>query len=156
MLLAHQIDGMPDHALAEPGLPRYLYGKRAAGLPDGELEERLHRATVIQHSAVDDAGRLFRKMLEVGVVGGDDAEHAFLHQLAQYSLRYRTAHQRLGTRSHLINENEGSFVRLTQESTHVTQVRRIGGQFVLNRLLVAYVYHQLVEEPCPALFRNRH
>ena len=91
MLLAHEVGCIPDDLFAQTYLTRYLDSKRATGLSDGELEERTHSASVIEHSAVDDTGGLLRKMLEVRIVCRDDTEDAALHQLAQDSFRDRSA-----------------------------------------------------------------
>ena len=95
-------------------------------------------------------------MLEVGVVGCYHSEDMAADQLAQDSFRYRAADQRLGAGSHLVYQQQSAVVGVAQEMLHVSQVRRIGGQLVLDRLLVADVYHQLVKDPCPALLRHRH
>ena len=95
-------------------------------------------------------------MLEVRVVGGNNAEHLSFHQFFQDSFRYRTANERFGTRTHLVDEDECALICLTQEGAHVTQVRRVGGQFVLDGLFVSDIDHQLVKQSRPTLLRHRH
>ena len=80
MLLAHHLGGVPDDGFAESGLSCYLDSERAARLSDRELEERFHRAAVVEHCPVNDAERDLRKMLEVGIMGSDESEDASLHQ----------------------------------------------------------------------------
>ena len=122
MLLAYQVCRISDDWFAQSCLSGYFDGKRTAGLSYGQLEERSHRTSVVEHRSVDHSFGLFSKVLEVGVMGCDDAEHMPFHQFTQDSLGYRAAYERFGTCAHLIDEDKRVVICVTQESTHVAQV----------------------------------
>ena len=126
MLCANQFGCLTDDILRQAYLPCYLDGKRRTGLPDGQLEQRPECTSVVEHSAVDDAFRLFGEMLEVRVVRGDDTRRLCLVQAKQHTLRYSTADERLCTCTELVNQEQGILVGILDEVLHVPQVRRIG------------------------------
>ncbi len=66
-----------DDVIGQTGLACDFYGERAAGLSDCEFELRPHLLAVVEHGAVDKSGRLFCKLLQIMVVGGNDAPHTF-------------------------------------------------------------------------------
>ena len=45
-------------------------------MTDGEAKEWLHEVAVVEHGAIDDALVILGVLLEVLVMGGDDAERA--------------------------------------------------------------------------------
>ena len=73
-----------DHLLGDAGLAGNLDGERTAGLSDGQLEQCLHLMAVVEHRAVDHTRMPFGKLLQVLVVGGDDAERLPLPELLQH------------------------------------------------------------------------
>ena len=86
----------------------------------------------------------------------DDTEYMPVHQLPQDRFGQRTADQRLGTRTHLIHQHQRPFIRLPHKRFHVTQMTRIGGEFILYRLLVSDIDHQSVKKTRPTLLRHRY
>ena len=83
MLLADEVGGVGDDGFGESDVAGYLHGETAACLSDGELEEGAHLPTVVEHGAVDDGGCLLGEVLEVGIVGGDDAKSALADELGE-------------------------------------------------------------------------
>ena len=73
-----------------------------ARLTDGELEQGLHLVTVVEHGAVDHALVVVGKVLQVLIVGGDDAKGLLLPELLQYGLGNGAANHGLCAASKLI------------------------------------------------------
>ncbi len=86
------------------------------------MEQRFHALAVIEHGAVDDAGRFVGKVLEVLVVRGDDAKHTFLVEFLKDSLCDGSANLRLGTAAKFVDEDERVAVAKGEKTLHVLQV----------------------------------
>ena len=119
---AHDVRCVLDDLLGDARLAGYLDGKAGAWLSDAQLEQGLHLMTVVEHGAVDDALVVVGKMLQVLVVGSDDAKRLLLPELLQHRLGYRTADGRLSTAAKLVNQQQRTLVGLTHHLLHVHQV----------------------------------
>ena len=102
-----------------PCLPRYLYGKRAAGYADGEGVERLHPLGIVEHRTVDQPVRFISELLEVMKVGGDDTEAPFAVKTLQQGLRHRAAYLWLCTAAKLIDKDKGAVVTMLDRKSVV-------------------------------------
>ena len=79
------------------------------------------------------------------IVGGDDAKRTLVTKLGKHRLGYGTTDERFGARSELVDEDEGLIVGMPHHHLHVEQMRRIGAEIVFNALLVANIYHHVLE-----------
>ena len=142
---AHDVAGLAYHLFWESYLARNLDGKRAAGATYGELEQRLHLVAVVEHGAVGHALVLVGEVLEVLVVRGDDAPGSVGKKFPQYTLGYGSADVGLGSGAKLVDEYQCGWIGLLQHVLHIEQVGGVGGQVVLETLLIADVYHDVLE-----------
>ena len=79
-------------------------------------------------------------MLEIGVMGGDDAECSGIVKSFKNRFGNGTTQQGFSTTTKLIDEEERTIGSRSNELLHVLKMRRICGEVVFNRLLIAYVY----------------
>ena len=82
-------------------------------------------------------------------MGGDDAKRTLVTKLGEHRLGYGTTDERFGTRTELVDEDEGLIVGMFHHHLHVEQMRRIGAEIVFNTLFVANVYHHVLEHTNP-------
>ena len=156
VVLAHDLAGILDHLVGDAGLAGNLDGERTAGVADGELEEGLHELAVVEHGAVHNALRFLGIVLQVLVVGGDDAERMLLVEDLQHRFRHRTANLRFRAATELVDEDETLPVAMLHHVLHVQQVGRVGREVVLQALLVADVDEDAPEDAEDAALRHRH
>ena len=156
IVLAHNLAGILDHLFGDARLAGYLDGERTARIADGELEERLHLLAVIQHGTIHDALRFLCIVLQVLIVGGDDTEGVLLVEHLQHRLRHRTTNLRFRTPSKLVDEDEALPVAMLHHVLHVEQVRRVGGEVILQTLLIADVNEDAAEDAEHTALRHRH
>ena len=134
-----------DNFLRDTGFAGYLYGKARTRLTNRQLEQRLHLMAVVEHGSVHHTGMVFGKVLQILIVGGDDAEGLLLPELLQHGFGNGAADGRLCTAAKLIDQQQRMAVGLLHHVLHVQQVTRIGRQIVGYRLLVTDVYHDVAE-----------
>ena len=94
-------------------------------------------------------------MLEVLIVGGDDAECSALVETLEQCLGNCSTYEWLGSATELVNKNKRVLVAVTECVFHVEQVARVGTQVVLDALLVANVDEQIAEYTCLAALVHR-
>lgn len=100
---------------------------------------------VVEHGSVDHSLMTVGKMLQVLIVGGDDAVSLLLAELIEHSLGDGSANARLGTRAKLIYQDDGVAVGCLHHVLHIQEVRRVGTQVVLQALLITDVDHDVLE-----------
>ena len=150
----HDIRGILDYLLRNTRLTGYLDGKRRAGLSDGELEEGLHLVAVVEHRTIDYARMILCEVLQILIVGGDDAKGLFLPELFQHGFSDGTSDGGLCTAAELIDKQQTVSVRLFHHLLHVHQMARIGREVVLDTLLVADVDEDMLEDSCGTAIAN--
>ena len=126
VLAAHYLRGVGNDILRQTYLSGYLDRERTARVAYLQLEEGLHQMAVVQHGAVHHSFVVFGKVLQVLVVGGDDAERLFLVETLQHSFGNGTAYLRFGSSAKLVNQDEAAFVTVLHHDFHIGQMRRIG------------------------------
>ena len=146
---AYDVGGLLYHVLGQSRLACYLYGERRTGAAYGELEEGLHLVAVVEHGCICHALMAVGKVFQVLVVGGNDTVCLLLAETVEHSFGYGSAYARFGACAKLVDENDGITVGSFQHVLHVEQVRGVGGEVVLQTLLIAYVYHDVAEHACP-------
>ena len=146
MFLAHNVRGTLDNRFRQANLTRNLHGKTTTGLTDRELEEGFELSAVIEHSAINDTLGTLSHVLEIAVVGSHHAKSALLIERRKNSFGNRTTNHRFGTSTKLINEQKGMCIGIAHKMLHVSKVRRVGREVVLNGLLVTYINEQVLEE----------
>ena len=124
---------------------RYRPKERRARLSYRELEQGLHLVAVVEHGTVDNTLMVFRKVLQVLIVGGNDAKRLLLPELLQHGLGNGSADGGFSTASELVDEQQSVAVGLLHHILHIQQVARIGTQVVGYRLLVANVNHDALK-----------
>ena len=85
------------------------------------------------------------KVLQVLIVGGYHAVCLLLAKLLQHSLGNGTANLRFRSSAKLVYQQQRPAIALAHHVLHVEEMTRIRTQVVLYTLLVAYVYHHVVE-----------
>ena len=120
--------------------------ERTTRLTHFEAEQRTDILHIEHHSAILDALVVRCEIFDIRVVSRDDAIGAALDQLFENSLGNRTTHNRLGTRTKLINQHQRARRCAAEHILHIEQVRRVGTQIVVDRLLVADVDKYRLEE----------
>ena len=155
---ADDLLGLIDDVARQADLVGDLEGERRARASQLEAEQGPHLAAVVEHGTVDDAGCLVGEELQVGVVGGDDAVHLQVVELAEDSLSDGAADLGLGARTELIDEDERAArtrelavrttvaIGIAQHELHVLQVARIGRKVVVDALFVADIDKDVVED----------
>ena len=88
------------------------------------------------------------EVLQVLIMGGDDAKGLLLPELFQHGFSDGTSDGGLSTAAELIDEQQTLSVRLFHHLLHVHQVGRVGREVVLDALLVANVDQDMLEESC--------
>ena len=94
-------------------------------------------------------------MLQVLVVGGDDAVRLLLAELVEHCFGDGTANARFGTCTKLIYQYDGVAIGCLHHVLHVQEVRRVGTQVVLQTLFVTDVYHDVLENTCLGALAHR-
>ena len=145
IVAAYNVAGILDDLLRNTCLTGYLDGKRRAWLTNRQLEQRLHLMTVVEHGSVHHSRMVLGKVFQILIMGGDDAKSFFLPKLFQHSFSNGTANGRLCTASEFVYQQQRMTVGLLHHVLHVQQMTRIGTQVVGYRLLVANVYHDVLE-----------
>ena len=102
VIRAHYLAGILDNLLRKTGLAGYLYGKRAAGLTYGKLKEGAHLLAVVEHGTVNHHGVGIGIMLQVLIMGGNDAPRLVFAKLLEHALGYGAAYLRLCSGAKLI------------------------------------------------------
>ena len=152
---AHDFRCIGDDILGQAYLTGNLHSKRTARITYLQLEKGLHQVTVVKHGTVHHTFMVFGKMFQVLVMGRNDTEGHFLIEPFQHRLGNGTAYLRLRSSTKFINENQTSSVALFHHNFHVRQVRRIGTQVVLYRLLITNVNKDTTENSRMAAFVHR-
>ena len=91
-------------------------------MTDGEAKEWLHEVAVVEHGAIDDALVILGVLLEVLVMGGDDAERAVPVEALEQRLGQCAANEWLCAATELVDEQQCALVAVTDEVLHVRQV----------------------------------
>ena len=84
MLFAHESNGLRNNLLGQTYLTCNLNGERATGLPNRQLEQRTKLPTVVEHGPIDNTIGILGKMLEIGIVRGDDPIGAVIVEFRQH------------------------------------------------------------------------
>ena len=138
--------GPADDLLRESDLAGNLHGKRTARLARLQLEERPDVLHVEQHRTVGNPLRIRRIVFDIGVVGRDDAVAPLLQQAFENRLGNRPADDRLGARPELVDQHQGPRRGSGKHVLHVEQVGGVGREVVVDRLLVADVDAEALED----------
>ena len=93
-------------------------------------------------------------MLQILIVGGDDAKSFLLPELLQNGFGNGSANGRLRTSAKLVNQQQCIAISLSHHILHVEQVARIGGQIIGYRLFVADIYHDMTEDTAGRAFAD--
>ena len=135
-----------DNILRKPDLAGDLHGERTARLAHFQPEQRPDVLHVEHHRAVGDALHRRGVILDIGVVGRDHAVTPPAEQTLEDRLGDGPADDRLGSRPELVDQHQRAARSARQHVLHVQQVRRIGRQVVVDRLLVADVDENALED----------
>ena len=147
VVTAHNLLRLGNDIAVKADLACDLHGKRAARITHRQLEGRLKMLPVVEHRAIDEALCLAGKGLEVLIVGGDYTQTACAREFLENRLCQRATYLRLGARTHLISQYQSLLRGVLQEEFHVAQMRRVGREVILYRLLVAYINIYITEYP---------
>ena len=96
------------------------------------------------------------KVFQVLIVCSNHSPGAFPQQLFEHSLGNGATYLRLGTCSELVYEDECPSVGLSHHVLHVEQMAGVCRQVILKALLVADVYHYIVEDTGCRAVANRY
>ena len=84
-------------------------------------------------------------MLEVLIVRGYYSKHVVTVETHQYRLGNCTTDIRLRAATELINEDEAAVIGILHHVLHVEQMAGVGGEVIINALLIADVYENAFE-----------
>ena len=143
---AHYIRSLLDYLFRQSDLSRNFDGEGRAWSADGKLEEGLHLVAVVKHRAVYHALVTISKMLQVLIVGGDDAVSLLLAELVEHGLGDGSTDARFGTGTKLIYQYDGVAIGCLHHVLHVQKMGRVGTQVVFQTLLVADINHDVLED----------
>ena len=156
IVLPHKVGGVANHLFGNTDVAGDFHGKRTTGISDLQHEKRLHLRAVVEHRTVDDGGAGFGKMLEVLVVGGDDAASPALHKFLQDGFGHRPTDLRFGAAAEFVDEQKAAGRAAAHHRLHVEEVGGVGGKVVFQTLFVADVDKDVVENPHDGIFACRH
>ena len=135
-----------DDGLGKSHLAREFKGERVARQSHLEFEHRRDVLHVEHHRSVHHSCICRCVQFEVCIVGGDDSVCAALVQVAQDRFGNGASGCRLGTRTELVDEDEGLVVGLCEHLLHVLEERTVCTEVVLDGLVVSDVDHDAVED----------
>ena len=139
--------GVLDNTFRQAHLPGEFECEGIAREADVQLEEGLDLGRVELHRSVDHSGVGRRGIeLQVGVVGGYHSVDPAFVELRQDSLGYGATGCRLCPGPELVDQDEGFAVGFLEHRFHVLEEGTVGGQVVLQVLVVAYADHDPVED----------
>ena len=145
IVTAYNLARLVDNLGGQPGLARYLESERAARIAYRQAEQRLHEMAVIEHRTVDQALGVLGVMLQILEMGRYHTPHPAVVETMKDGLRYRASDLRLGAPAELIDKSQRSRAPALEHEFHRAQMRRVGRQIVFNRLIVANVKENVVE-----------
>jgi len=155
LLRARQLAGPLQQIVRESHAPGNLEGVRRARHPFLVPIGGTQRLLIEFHGPVLDALRLVGVHLERAVVGGGNGAGARRRQPFEHRLRQRSALVRVRASARLVDQDERIVAPRLQHVPQVRDVRAKGRQVVLNRLLVANVRHNPVEQRKRGVRRHR-
>ncbi len=94
---------------------------------------------VIEHRPVGKPGCILGHQFEILKVCCHHSPHAFGIKTFEQRLCDRAADLRLGSCSEFVNQDHRPIAAARQKGLHVAQMRRVGAEVVLYRLVVAYI-----------------
>ena len=103
-----------------------LNGKGRTRIANLQLKQGLQVLTVVQHGAVHNPFGIFGKMLEVGIMSGDNAKSFIPVESFQRCFGNGATYHRLRSGTKLINQQQGFSLTVTDKEFHVEQMRTIG------------------------------
>ena len=156
MLLAHNFSCALDNRLRQTDLASNLHRKTTTCLTYRQLEQRFKLTAVIEHRAIDNTFGTLSQVFEIAIVGSDNTKSMLLVELRKHSFGYWTTNHRFGTCTKLVNQQECLCIGITHKMFHITQVRWIGREVILNRLLITYINQELFEKAHLAGLAHRH
>ena len=156
LVLARALSGVGDYVFGQTAFLRNFESIATAGPPCLEHIGRGKVLLVEEHGAVEDARRLEGEHFQVGIVRRDDAVAFALIEFLQYRFRNSAPHLRVGAGAKFINEDKGFAIGVLQEFAHINQAAGIGREVVLQRLRVADVGEDVLENAHLADFVHRH
>ena len=149
------LGGGADDLVGQADLTCDFDGERAARLAGFEPEKRPDVLHVESHRAVEDALCVARVVFDVRIVGGDHSETSLRFQLFEYRFGDRSADDRLGAGAEFVDQDQRTVVGMAQDVLHVQQVRTVGAQVVVDRLLVSDVDENTAEDSHLGVLRDR-
>ena len=148
----------PYYMLWKTYLPGQFKSKGVAWKPHLQFIERLYFCHIKEHCTVYCPVHLLCIKLEVCIVCGNYPKHTLYLYVLQYSQCYGTTRCRLCSCSELIYKHQRVVCCLLQHLFHVCKVGTIGTQIIFKRLLITYIYKDIVKYPELAHLacRNQH
>ncbi len=143
---ARPLFGVLDHLGRQAHLARQFESEGIARHALLQLEERLDGGTVEEHRAVHHAGTLVGVKFQVRVVRGDHAVGAHLVEAREHGFGDGAAGCRLGAAAEFVDQHERRGGGVREDLPHVLKVGAVGTQVVLQRLVVADVDEDAVED----------
>ena len=111
--------------------------------------------TVVEHRAVDKPVGILGEVLEILIMGGHHAPKSEIDEAVEYRLCDRSSDLRLCAPSELVDEHQRSGSSVADDGLHVAQMRTVGRQIVLYRLVVADIHEDVGENAEMRIVVNR-
>ena len=135
IVLAHEVGGVANDVVGDADFAGDFDGEGAPRIADLEHEEGLHLGAVVEHGAIGHVGTALGEVLEVLIVGGDDAAGVAVDELAKDGFGEGAADLRFGAATEFVDEEEAARGAVFHHRLHVEQVGGVGGEIVLEALL---------------------
>ena len=152
IVFAHEVGGVANDVVGDADFAGDLDGEGAPGVADLEHEEGLHLGAVVEHGAIGHVGTALGEVLEVLIVGGDDAAGVAVDELAKDGFGEGAADLGFGAATEFVDEEEAARGAVFHHRLHVEEVGGVGRKVVLETLLVADVDEDVVEDAGAGVF----
>lgn len=152
IVLAHEVGGVANDVVGDADFAGDFDGEGAPGIADLEHEEGLHLGAVVEHGAIGHVGTALGEVLEILIVGGDDAAGVAVDELAKDGFGEGAADLGFGAATEFVDEEEAARGAVFHHRLHVEQVGGVGRKVVLETLLVADVDEDVVEDTGARVF----
>ena len=119
IVFAHEVGGVANYIVGNADLAGDFDGEGATGVADLEHEERLHLGAIVEHGAVDHIATRLSKVLEILIVGGDDAAGVAVDKLTEDGFGECATNLRFGAATEFVDEEKAARGAVFHHRLHV-------------------------------------
>ena len=119
IIFAHKVGGVANYIVGNADLAGDFDGEGATGVADLEHEERLHLGAIVEHGAVDHIATRLGEVLEILIVGGDDAAGVAVDKLTEDGFGECATNLGFGATTEFVDEEETARGAVFHHRLHV-------------------------------------